>query len=79
MKAEGREAAGKRVGSPMNGTTHRQIRHERDLETALAQTRADLAAGRFVIESPEAHVARLKAPLKRTAKRLGKPDKPSQP
>ncbi len=31
------------------------------LEVALAQTRADLAEGRFVKESPEAHVARLKA------------------
>ena len=34
---------------------------ECELEAALTQTRADLAAGRFVKESPEAHVARLKA------------------
>jgi hypothetical protein len=34
---------------------------ECELEAALAETRADLAAGRFVQESPEEHVARLKA------------------
>ena len=35
--------------------------HLRDceLDTALAQTRADMAAGRFVQESPEAHLTRL--------------------
>ena len=32
---------------------------ECELDAALAQTRADLAAGRFVQESPEAHLARL--------------------
>lgn len=32
---------------------------ECELEAALAETRADLAAGRFVQESPEAHLARL--------------------
>jgi len=32
---------------------------ECELEAALAETRADLAAGRFVKESPEAHLARL--------------------
>ncbi|HEU4708857.1 MAG TPA: type II toxin-antitoxin system Phd/YefM family antitoxin [Methylophilaceae bacterium] len=32
---------------------------ECELEAALAEARADLAAGRFVKESPEAHVARL--------------------
>lgn len=31
------------------------------LETALVQTRADLAAGRAVRESPEAHLARIKS------------------
>ena len=30
-----------------------------ELEAALAETRADLAAGRFVQESPERHVARV--------------------
>ena len=32
---------------------------ECELEAALAETRADMAAGRFVQESAEAHVARL--------------------
>ncbi|MDR3454484.1 MAG: hypothetical protein P4L96_17080 [Rhodoferax sp.] len=32
---------------------------ECELDAALAQTRADLAAGRFVQESAEAHLARL--------------------
>ena len=31
-----------------------------ELEAALAEARADLAAGRFVQESPEEHVARAK-------------------
>ncbi len=34
---------------------------ECELDAALAQTRADLAAGRAVQESPEAHLARLDA------------------
>jgi len=34
---------------------------ECELEAALAETRADLAAGRFVQESPEAHVTRAKS------------------
>lgn len=34
---------------------------ECELEAALAETRADLAAGRFVQESAEQHVARLKS------------------
>jgi hypothetical protein len=33
---------------------------ECELEAALAQSRADLAAGRFVKESPQAHVKRIK-------------------
>jgi K+-sensing histidine kinase KdpD len=32
-----------------------------DLETALAETRADLAAGRFTEDSPEQHIAQLKS------------------
>jgi len=32
---------------------------ECELEAALAETRADLAAGRFVQESPESHLTRL--------------------
>ena len=34
---------------------------ECELDAALAQTRADIAAGRVVQESPEAHLARLDA------------------
>ena len=32
-----------------------------ELEVALAEARADLVAGRFVQESPEEHVARVKS------------------
>lgn len=38
---------------------HYHYLRECELEAALAETRADLAAGRFVEESPEAHLARL--------------------
>ena len=34
---------------------------ECELEAALAESRADLAAGRVIKESPEAHIARLTA------------------
>ena len=34
---------------------------ESDLETALTEARADLAAGRVVRENPEEHLARLDA------------------
>ena len=34
---------------------------ECELEVALAEARADLVAGRFVQESPEEHVARVKS------------------
>ena len=34
---------------------------ECELEAALAQTQADLAAGRYVVESPEAHLQRVTA------------------
>jgi len=34
---------------------------ECELEAALAESQADLAAGRFVQESPEQHVARVKS------------------
>jgi hypothetical protein len=33
---------------------------ECELETALAQTRADIAAGRFIKETPAAHIKRIK-------------------
>ena len=35
----------------------------RNLLTALAESQADLATGRFVVESPEQHLARIKADL----------------
>ncbi len=34
---------------------------EEDLLLALAETRKDIAAGRFTIESPASHVARIKS------------------
>lgn len=34
---------------------------ECELEAALAESRADIAAGRFVVESPARHVARLQS------------------
>jgi len=40
---------------------HYHYLRECELEAALAETRADLAAGRLVKESPEAHLARLDA------------------
>jgi len=38
---------------------HYHYLRECELAAALQETRADLAAGRFVRESPEAHLARL--------------------
>lgn len=38
---------------------HYQYLRECELEAALAQSCADIAAGKFVIETPEAHLARL--------------------
>lgn len=40
---------------------HYQYLRECELEAALAESRADIAAGRFVVESPAAHIKRLKA------------------
>ena len=40
---------------------HYNYLRECELESALAQTRADLAEGRFVKESADQHLARLKA------------------
>lgn len=40
---------------------HYQHLRECELEAALGQARADVAAGRFVKESAEAHLARLDA------------------
>jgi len=41
---------------------HYHYLRECELEAALAESHADVAAGRFVQESPEQHVARLKSP-----------------
>ena len=38
---------------------HYHYLRECELEAALIQTQEDLKAGRFVIESPEEHIARL--------------------
>jgi hypothetical protein len=40
---------------------HYHYLRECELDAALAETRADLTAGRFVQESAEAHLARLDA------------------
>jgi PHD/YefM family antitoxin component YafN of YafNO toxin-antitoxin module len=40
---------------------HYHYLRECELAAALTETQADLAAGRFVQESPEAHLARLDA------------------
>ena len=40
---------------------HYQHLRECELEAALAESRADIAAGRFVVESPEDHLARVQA------------------
>ena len=50
-----------------------QYLRECELEAALAQTRADLAAGRFVKESPEDHLERLKKPAKTHTARSNRP------
>ena len=42
---------------------HYHYLRECELEAALAQTRADIAAGRLVKESAEEHLSRLKASL----------------
>ena len=43
---------------------HYHYLRECELDAALAQTRADMAAGRMVQEPPEAHLARLDAVFK---------------
>jgi len=42
----------------MNIEQYHHLR-ECELEAALAQAQADIAAGRFIAESPETHLARL--------------------
>lgn len=46
----------------MDVAHYRYVR-ECELDAALAQSQADVAAGRFVVESSAAHVARLEAML----------------
>lgn len=46
---------------------HYHYLRECELDAALAQSQADLASGRFVAESSQAHVARLDAMLKAEA------------
>jgi hypothetical protein len=43
------------------GLEHYQHLRECELEAALAESRADIAAGRFVVESPAVHVRRVTA------------------
>jgi ribosomal protein L29 len=50
---------------------HYNYLRECELEAALAQTRADLAAGRVKHDSPAEHVKRVMAPAKTLAKRGG--------
>ena len=45
----------------VNGIEVEKQLPECELDEALAQTRADIEGGRFVQESPEAHLARLDA------------------
>ena len=40
---------------------HYHYLRECEMEAATAETRADLAAGRYVEETPEAHLARIEA------------------
>jgi hypothetical protein len=59
---------------------HYQHLRECELEAALAESRADIAAGRFVAESPEEHLARVQALIAEedaAAAAAGKPDKGS--
>jgi hypothetical protein len=46
---------------------HYQHLRECELEAALAESRADIAAGRFVAESPAEHVARVLALIAESA------------
>ncbi len=41
------------------------VRGGDDLAASLAEATADIAAGRFVVESPEAHPARIRAMISR--------------
>lgn len=58
---------------------HYHYLRECELDAALAQSQADLVAGRFVVESPEAHVARVTGASTVTPKGLTKSTKPIKP
>lgn len=45
----------------MTQTSDDETKYVEAIEAALAETLADLAAGRFVKESPEAHLRRLES------------------
>ena len=49
----------KKTSVPSNGEDFLNEAIIAELERALAASDEDIAAGRFVIESPEAHVARI--------------------
>jgi hypothetical protein len=49
---------------------HYQYLRECELEAALAESKADLAAGRYVKEPPEAHLVRLVAMKTETLGRM---------
>ena len=52
---------------------HYQHLRDCELEAALAESRADVVAGRYVTESPQAHLARLQALI---AKESATPEQP---
>jgi hypothetical protein len=52
---------------------HYEHLRECELEAALAESRADIAAGRFVAESPARHVTRVQAMVAADAKAEGVP------
>jgi PHD/YefM family antitoxin component YafN of YafNO toxin-antitoxin module len=51
---------------------HYHYLRECELESALAETRADLAAGRFVKQTPQAHLKRIEAATKTGTRKKAK-------
>jgi hypothetical protein len=58
---------------------HYQHLRECELEAALAESRAEVAAGRYVIESPQAHLARLQSKIASDAAAAGAEPGPPTP
>lgn len=58
---------------------HYQHLRECELEAALAESRADMADGRFVVETPAEHVARLHAMIAAGSGAARAPATPSKP